>query len=118
MKSRWTRVRGLAALVGEAVDHGSRAVETVHRATARRPFAILELVKPIETPVRAIETVHSVSLTGVYASIRLVNRIVGAATTIAVDVLEARDLARASEPQPEASPASESNTDLATPTES
>lgn len=94
MKSEWARIRGLASLIGEAVDHGSRAVEKVHRETVRRPFAILELVKPIESPVRIIEAVHSASLTGVYTSIRLVNRIVGGATTIAVDLLEARDLGR------------------------
>ena len=43
MSQTFQRVRGLVKLAGEAVEHGSRAVERVHRATTARPFAILEL---------------------------------------------------------------------------
>ena len=45
-----SRARGLAALVRDAVEHGSRAVEKVHLEIARRPFTVLEHVPGIEAP--------------------------------------------------------------------
>ena len=41
------RLRGLRALIEDAVDQGASAVERVHRATASRPFDVLDHVAPI-----------------------------------------------------------------------
>ena len=43
---RW---RGLKSLVRDAVEHGSRAIEKVHKETADKPFLILESIPAIST---------------------------------------------------------------------
>lgn len=103
---RW---RGLRALVGEAVEHGSKAVEQVHKATAARTFDVLEAIPPIATPARVAHAVHDASLTGIYGAIRLVNRAVGAALDVAIAVAAEREVVlealREGEPEaPEESP--------------
>lgn len=87
--TRLERVRGLRALVQDAVEHGASAVEKVHLATAARPFRILQAIAPLSGPVRAIRVIHDLSVTTVYGSIRLVNRGVGAALELAIDAVEA-----------------------------
>lgn len=82
------RLRGLRALVGDAVEHGSKAVEQVHRATAARTFFVLEAIPPIATPARIVHVVHDASLTGVYGMIRVVNHVVGRTLDVAIDVAE------------------------------
>jgi len=83
------RIRGLLALATDAIEHGSRAVERVHRATADRPFAILGLLpEPIALPARGVKLVHDVSLTAVYGSIRIVNQAVAATVDVAFDLAE------------------------------
>ncbi len=83
------RIRGLLALVTDAVEHGSRAVERVHRSTADRPFAILSLLpEPVALPARGVKIVHDVSLTAVYGSIRIVNQAVAVTVDVAFDLAE------------------------------
>jgi len=82
------RLRGLRALVQDAVEHGSSAVEKVHLATASRPFRILQAIPPISGPVRVIRVVHDLSVASVYGSIRLVNRAVGTVLEVALDAVE------------------------------
>ena len=79
------RLRGLAKLVRDAVEHGSRAVEKVHLETARRPFAILEHVPGIETPVKVVHGVHDLTVSSVYFTIRAVNHVVGSGIDLAFD---------------------------------
>ena len=87
-RKRW---RGLALLVRDAVEHGSRAVEKVHLETTRRPFAILEHIPGLEMPTRVVHSVHDLTVISVYESIRLVNRVVGATVDVALDTLGAVD---------------------------
>ena len=87
----FSRVRGLATLVRDAVEHGSRAVEKVHLELAGRPFSLLEHVPGIETPTKAVHIVHDLSVQTVYGSIRLVNGIVGATMEAALDAAERAD---------------------------
>jgi hypothetical protein len=82
---RW---RGLRALIGDAVEHGSSAIERVHIETARRPFAVLEQVPGIAEPVQAIHGIHDAAVASVYASIRGVNRLVGATVDAALEQIE------------------------------
>jgi len=86
MSSNDKRLRGLVSLVVDAVEHGSRAVEKLHLGTTQRTFDILEALPVIETPARVVHTVHDLSVRGVYGAIRLVNRGVGAAIDLGIDV--------------------------------
>lgn len=79
---RW---RGLAALVGDAVEHGSRAVERVQIEIARRPFALLEAIPPVAEPARKARTFHDAYVTGVHGALRRVNRLVVRAIDAALD---------------------------------
>jgi hypothetical protein len=92
--ARW---RGLAALVADAVEHGSRAVERVHMATARRPFVIIEQVPAIAPATLIVHAVHDVVVTRTYDTIRLVNRAVSVVLDSTLSVLEARSAAAADE---------------------
>lgn len=83
---RW---RGLAALVHEAVDAGSRAIERVHLDTAGRPFAILEQVPVVAAPSKLVHVVHDAIVTTTYAGVRLVNTAVGKAAELVLDRVEA-----------------------------
>ena len=79
------RIKGLSKLVAEAVDHGSRAVERVHRESAKRPFEMLKIISPIAGVVRAVESVHDAVVTTSYDGVRTITRavadaIAGAAT--------------------------------------
>ena len=90
------RLRGLRALVQDVVEHGSKAVEEVHKATAARTFFVLEAIPPIAKPAKVIHAVHDASLTGIYGVIRAVNRVVGKGLEVALDVADAG----AAEPPP------------------
>jgi hypothetical protein len=89
-RSKW---RGLQALVQEAVDHGSRAVERVQLESARRPFAILEHLPIVAPAARIVHAAHDVSVLTTHAVIRAVNEVAGAAVAAAIDLAE-RDARR------------------------
>lgn len=75
---RTRRLLGLQRLVEDAVEHGSTAVERVHRATADRTFDVLEAIPPVAEPARLVRGVFGLVLSGSYGGVRLVNRAVGA----------------------------------------
>jgi len=83
--NRW---RGLKALVVDAVDHGSRAVERIQKETASVPFDILEQVPPLAAPAKVVRFFHDAGVSGVHVTIRLVTRLTGRALDVALDVLE------------------------------
>ncbi|MBX3189960.1 MAG: hypothetical protein KF819_23245 [Labilithrix sp.] len=83
------RLRGLRALVEDIVEHGSKSVEEVHKATAARTFDVLEAIPPIATPAKVVHVVHDASVTSVYTMIRVVNKVVGKTLEVAIDVAEA-----------------------------
>jgi hypothetical protein len=78
---RWL---GLKALVQDGVEHGSRAVERIQKATAARTFDILERIPPIAAPAHSVRVVHDLSVSAVHGAIRLVARVVGAAVGAAL----------------------------------
>lgn len=94
------RLRGLRALVGEAIEHGSKAVEEVHKATAARTFFVLEAIPPIAKPAKVVHIVHDASLTGIYGMIRVVNRVVGKSLDVAIDVAESSEPEHPSKDEP------------------
>lgn len=79
---RW---QGLVKLVGDAVEHGSTAIEKVHKATAARTFTVLEAIPVVATPSKVVHVVHDASVSMAYGSVRLVNK---AVTTVASAAIE------------------------------
>ena len=82
---RW---RGLKALVEDAVEHGSRAVERVQLEMAQRPFGILEKIPPIAAPAKVVHQIHDVTVQGVHGVVRLVNHAAGGALDAVIDLIE------------------------------
>jgi hypothetical protein len=78
MSRQMKRWRGLGALVRDAVEHGSRAVERIQKETAARPFAILEAIPGVAGPTRVVHVIHDATVSGVHGTIRVVNHGVGA----------------------------------------
>jgi len=76
--------RGAVALLRDAVEHGSRAVERVQIETAQRPFAVLEQIPGIAEPTKVVHVVHDASVGAVHEIIRGVNAIVGTAVDFAL----------------------------------
>lgn len=83
--ARW---RGLTALVADAVTHGASAIERVHLATARRPFAIIELVPGIGAPTKGVHAAHDLAVSGVYQSVRVVTAIVAKAVDLGLEIAD------------------------------
>lgn len=79
--------RGLVDLTQTAVVEASRAVERVHRQTARRTFVVLERVPVVAAPTAVVRCLHDATLTSVYATIRLVASAAGTAIGTVLDGL-------------------------------
>lgn len=91
MMERW---RGLKALVQDAVDGGSRAVERLQMQTAKKPFDLLEQIAPLKVPVQGIREIHDTAVTQTHGMIRLVNRVAGDTLDKVFDAVEQRQSAR------------------------
>lgn len=81
-RAQW---RGLQALVTEAVDHGSRAVERIQLESARRPFLVLERLPGIAPIAAFVHAGYDASVIATHAIIRLANEGAGAAAAKAID---------------------------------
>jgi hypothetical protein len=82
--------RGVAALVRDAVEHGSRAVERVQIESAERTFAILERIPPIAGATRIVHAAHDASVASVHTTIRVVNAAVGGVVAVVLEQIEKR----------------------------
>ena len=80
--------RGLKALLVDAVEHGSRAIERVHLETAKRPFAILEQIPVVAEPAKLVHEVHDAVVGTTYALVRTANRAAGLTVDVALDAVE------------------------------
>jgi hypothetical protein len=87
-KTDLKRLRGAAALLSDAVEHGTSAIERVHLATAARPFGILESIPPTALVARGVHLAHDTIASGVYGTIRAVNRAARSVVSAAFDVAE------------------------------
>lgn len=83
------RVRGLVNLVGDALKHGSLAVQEVHEKTAARPFDILEAIPPVAVPAKIVRFFHDTTVSGVYGSIRLIGALAVKSAEVVLDVADA-----------------------------
>lgn len=99
------KLRGLANLVVDAVDGGSRAVERIQKVTVKRTvdvLAAIPVVGPVVgPPAHAVNLVHDACVGLTHVSIRTVTRAVGAGVDVALGMLEERAAAApAFEPPP------------------
>lgn len=85
MSDAYAKWLGLQALVQDAVEHGSRAIERVQLESARRPFAILEHVPGVAEAARVVHAAHDVSVITTHAVVRAVNGAAGAAIAAAIE---------------------------------
>ncbi|WP_373045404.1 hypothetical protein [Vulgatibacter sp.] len=83
-RAQW---RGLQALVQEAVDQGSRAIEQVQLETAKRPFRVLEQLPAIGPVAGVVHAAHTISVMTSHAIVRTVNEAAGAALAQVIDVV-------------------------------
>jgi hypothetical protein len=100
------KLRGLAQLVVDAVDGGSRAVERIQKRTVKRTVDVLSAIPVIGPvigpPAHAVNVVHDACVGLTHVSIRTVTRAVGAGVEVALGVVEERAAAGpAFEPPPE-----------------
>jgi hypothetical protein len=83
--SRW---RGIKAMVTDAVEHGSRAVEILQKQGAARPFAMLEAIPALAAPAGLVRAVHDYAVTTTHEGIRFVNQVVGGLLDGVLDTVE------------------------------
>jgi hypothetical protein len=91
MSTTTTRLRGLAAMVRDAVEHGSTAVQRVHLATAARPFIVLEAIPGIAEPAALVHRAYDASVSFTYDNVRRVNWIVGVGVGVVLDGVEKQE---------------------------
>lgn len=84
------RIRGLKAMVQDAVLEGSKAIERVQVESAARPFSVLEQVEPLAIPAKGVHLVHDAVVAGSHTMVRLWTRAIGATLDVALDLAESR----------------------------
>jgi len=89
-KTTIKHLRGLNDLVADALDAGVTRTEQIHRAIARRPYAVLERISPMAAPVRTVEFVESTITGSVYWTVRLATRISGVVVAQVLERLDTR----------------------------
>ena len=92
--SAMKRWRGLRALVTDAVEHGSIAIERVHKATASKPFDVLEQIPEVAAPARGARAIHDATVSSIYGAVRIVNQLVGTTLDAALTIAEKRESER------------------------
>lgn len=89
-KTTLRQLRGLNALVADALEAGVTRTEEIHRGIARYPYAVLERISPVASPVRVVEFVDTTITGSVYWTLRLATRASGALVAQVLDRLDTR----------------------------
>jgi hypothetical protein len=84
------QLRGLNALIADAMDAGVTRTERIHRSIARYPYAALTRIGPVAAPVRVVEYVETTITGTVYWSVRLAARVSGVVVSQVLEHLDAR----------------------------
>ncbi len=85
------QLRGLNDLITDAVAAGVSRTEEIHRAIARRPYAVLKRIGPIGTPVRTVEFVETTISGSVYWTVRLATEVSGRFVSHVLERLDVRE---------------------------
>ena len=89
MKSnRW---RGLTAMLKDAVENASVAIERIQKETANRPFSLLEKIPPIARPAKVVHEIFDASVSVTHGAIRLATRAVGKTVDVVLETVERDD---------------------------
>ena len=80
------KLRGLKALIHEAVDATTRLVDVGHESTSRGVRRVTDQIDPLRKPARLVDDVRRVSTRSVLWTIRAVNRVVELITDTALEV--------------------------------
>ena len=83
-----SRLRGLADLVQDAVQHGTLAVEKVHQSVARTPLDVVALVPPLTAPARRIAALQAQVIAITYETIRATSAAAGVLVRACIDAVE------------------------------
>ncbi|MEZ5003808.1 MAG: hypothetical protein R2730_12320 [Chitinophagales bacterium] len=67
------QLKGIVALVEEAIENGATTVEDVHREIAAKPLEILKNITPIAPTADKIEKIQDETIGSIYDTIRLIN---------------------------------------------
>jgi pimeloyl-ACP methyl ester carboxylesterase len=94
MLSGVKRLRGIKALVHDAVDKTTELVDEGHESTARTVKRVLSVVPELERPAELVDGLRRVSTRSVLGTIRFVNRAVEALTDAGLDLAAERARAR------------------------
>jgi len=97
-KEDWKRLKGLRRLIHDGVERGTDFVEKHHRHATKKPFQVLESIKPIAGPTWVVRSVHDGVLSLTYCSIRAINQVAEKTSSWVVDTLAAMDEAEESKP--------------------
>ena len=89
--SRTSKLRGLAALLRDVLEHGSRAAERLQLDSAARPFALLEAMPTLAGAATIGQAVHDGAVTAMHGILRGAATIVHATAEIVLDVIEPGD---------------------------
>ena len=82
------RLRGLAELVQDAVQHGTIAVEKVHQSVARTPLEVLALVPPLTATALWMADAQSRLIAASYRTIREASAAAGALAGTCIEAAE------------------------------
>lgn len=82
------KLRGLKALLQDAVIKGATSIEEVHKATAARPFNVLAQIPGVSGSSEVVRAVHDAIVTTGYAATRAVTKVVGAGLDVALDAVD------------------------------
>lgn len=94
------KLRGLKAMVQDAVVNGAKSIEQVHKATAARPFQVLEKIPAIAAPTSAVHAIHDSIVTSTYAATRSITELVGKGLDAALNAVDTPAPAAESESAP------------------
>ena len=89
-KTTLRQLRGLNALVADALEAGVTRTEEIHRGIARYPYAVLGRIGPVASPVRVVEFVETTITGSVYWTLRLATRASSALVAQVLERLETR----------------------------
>ncbi|MEO8756096.1 MAG: hypothetical protein ABI624_25850 [Casimicrobiaceae bacterium] len=78
-------------LITDALTAGVTRTEEIHRAIARRPYAVLKRIGPIATPARTVEFVETAISGSVYWTIRIATGVSGRIVSQALERLDASE---------------------------
>ena len=90
-RRRGGKLRGLKALIHDAVDATTRLVDVGHESASRGVRRVTDPIEPIRKPVRLVDDLRRLSTRSVLWTVRAVNRVVERISDTALEVVLPED---------------------------